>query len=201
MVFDCGAATQPPRTLDRPILVKYGDTLSVKREVTAVCISPDSTAVAIARADGVVSFYVMNSNESELKFAHTWNPQMNRSIVELFFLDGARQSKNQEQFWRHCLVVAEGGRRLALFECEDWRCLGRVRFESSVEIATFAVHVDPQARYAHILDVDGSNVFCVELEYAEHPRFAGVTQVTFSHPIVAIVPYEVDTEEKHDSSV
>ncbi|KHJ98908.1 hypothetical protein OESDEN_01117 [Oesophagostomum dentatum] len=63
---------------------------------------------------------------------------------------------SREQFWRHCLVVAEGGRRLALFECEDWRCLGRVRFESSVEIATFAVHVDPQARYAHILDVDGS---------------------------------------------
>ncbi|CAJ0594419.1 unnamed protein product [Cylicocyclus nassatus] len=175
--------------------------VEMEEEVTAVCISPDSTAVAIARADGVVSFYVMNSNESELKFAHTWNPQMNRPIVELFFLDGARQSKNQEQFWRHCLVVAEGGRRLALFECEDWRCLGRVRFESSVEIATFAVHVDPQARYAHILDVDGSNVFCVELEYAEHPRFAGVTQVTFSHPIVAIVPYEVDTEEKHESSV
>lgn len=41
----------------------------------------------------------------------------------------------------------------------------------------------------------------MELEYSEHPRFAGVTQVTFSHPIVAIVPYEVDTEEKHDSSV
>ncbi|KAL6731372.1 hypothetical protein Aduo_002244 [Ancylostoma duodenale] len=175
--------------------------VEMEEEVTAVCISPDSTAVAIARADGVVSFYVMNSNESELKFAHTWNPQMNRPIVELFFLDGARQAKNQEQFWRHCLVVAEGGRRLALFECEDWRCLGRVRFESSLEIATFSVHVDPQARYAHILDVDGSNVFCVELEYSEHPRFAGVTQVTFSHPIVAIVPYEVDTEEKHDSSV
>nr|CDJ88682.1 Protein Y44E3A.6, isoform b [Haemonchus contortus] len=174
--------------------------VEVEEEVTAVCISPDSTAVAIARADGVVSFYVMNSNESELKFAHTWNPQMNRPIVELFFLDGARQ-KNQEQFWRHCLVVAEGGRRLALFECEDWRCLGRVRFESSVEIATFSVHVDPQARYAHILDIDGSNVFCVELEYADHPRFAGITQVTFSHPIVAVVPYEVDTEEKHDSSV
>ncbi|KAK6029160.1 hypothetical protein OSTOST_04736 [Ostertagia ostertagi] len=174
--------------------------VEVEEEVTAVCISPDSTAVAIARADGVVSFYVMNSNESELKFAHTWNPQMNRPIVELFFLDGARQ-KNQEQFWRHCLVVAEGGRRLALFECEDWLCLGRVRFESSVEIATFSVHVDPQARYAHILDIDGSNVFCIELEYADHPRFAGITQVTFSHPIVAIVPYEVDTEEKHDSSV
>ncbi|KAK5977454.1 hypothetical protein GCK32_006111 [Trichostrongylus colubriformis] len=174
--------------------------VEVEEEVTAVCISPDSTAVAIARADGVVSFYVMNSNESELKFAHTWNPQMNRPIVELFFLDGARQ-KNQEQFWRHCLVVAEGGRRLALFECEDWCCLGRVRFESSVEIATFSVHVDPQARYAHILDIDGSNVFCVELEYADHPRFAGITQVTFSHPIVAIVPYEVDNEEKHDSSV
>lgn len=174
--------------------------VDIEEEVTAVCISPDSTAVAIGRADGVVSFYVMNSNESELKFAHTWNPQMNRPIVELFFLDGARQ-KNQEQFWRHCLVVAEGGRRLALFECEDWRCLGRVRFESSVEMATFSVHVDPQARYAHILDIDGSNVFCLELEYPDHPRFAGITQVAFSHPIVAIIPYEVDTEEKHDSSV
>ncbi|VDM61537.1 unnamed protein product [Angiostrongylus costaricensis] len=166
--------------------------VEMEEDVTAVCISPDSTAVAIARADGVVSFYVMNSNESGLKFAHTWNPQMNRPIVELFFLDGARHIKNQEQFWRHCLVVAEGGRRLALFECENWRCLGRVRFESSVEMATFAVHVDPQARYAHILDIDGSNVFCVELEYSDHPRFAGVTQVTFSHQIIAIVPYELD---------
>ncbi|WKX88976.1 hypothetical protein Q1695_008544 [Nippostrongylus brasiliensis] len=174
--------------------------VELEEEVTAVCISPDSTAIAIARTDGMVSFYVMNSNESELKFAHSWNPQVNRPIVELIFLDGARQ-KSQEQFWRHCLVVAEGGRRLALFECERWSCLGRVRFESSVEMATFSVHVDPQARYAHILDVDGSNVFCVELEYAEYPRFAGITQVTFSHPIVAIVPYEVDTDEKHDSSV
>ncbi|KAE9413972.1 hypothetical protein Angca_008586 [Angiostrongylus cantonensis] len=175
--------------------------VEMEEDVTAVCISPDSTAVAIARADGVVSFYVMNSNESGLKFAHTWNPQMNRPIVELFFLDGARHIKNQEQFWRHCLVVAEGGRRLALFECENWRCLGRVRFESSVEMATFAVHVDPQARYVHILDIDGSNVFCIELEYSDHPRFAGVTQVTFSHSIIAIVPYEVDSEEKQDSSI
>ncbi|KJH52918.1 hypothetical protein DICVIV_00787 [Dictyocaulus viviparus] len=70
-------------------------TVEMEEDVTAVCISPDSTAVAIARADGVVSFYVMNANESGLKFAHTWNPQMNRPIVELFFLDGARHIKNQ----------------------------------------------------------------------------------------------------------
>ncbi|VDL84089.1 unnamed protein product [Nippostrongylus brasiliensis] len=191
---------------ERGSRMTYEEAVAIEEaEVTAVCISPDSTAIAIARTDGMVSFYVMNSNESELKFAHSWNPQVNRPIVELIFLDGARQKSqrciSREQFWRHCLVVAEGGRRLALFECERWSCLGRVRFESSVEMATFSVHVDPQARYAHILDVDGSNVFCVELEYAEYPRFAGITQVTFSHPIVAIVPYEVDTDEKHDSSV
>ena len=74
------------------------------QRVTTVCISPDSTAVAVATRGGIVSFYV--TNESEMKFAHNWNPQMQQPIAELFFLDDTKNLKNQEPFWRHCLAVA-----------------------------------------------------------------------------------------------
>lgn len=185
------------------------------QKVTTVCISPDSTAVAVATRGGIVSFYV--TNESEMKFAHNWNPQMQQPIAELFFLDDTKNLKNQEPFWRHCLAVAgslfhsflpfftaqkkddeftEGGRRMALFECEGWRCLGRLKIDCALDMNPFIVHVDPFAKYAYVLDKDGSNIFCIELRQSGGtPRFASITQISFCHPIVSFVPYDVGEAE------
>uniref|UniRef100_A0A1I7WVL6 Ge1_WD40 domain-containing protein n=1 Tax=Heterorhabditis bacteriophora TaxID=37862 RepID=A0A1I7WVL6_HETBA len=170
--------------------------VEMDEDVTTVCISPDSTAVAIGTTQGIVSFYIVNG--SELKFAHNWDPQLNRPIVGLFFLDDTRNLKNQEPFWRHCLAVGEGGRHMALFECEQWHCLGLLRFDSPLDLTRFDVHVDPQARYINILDPDGANVFFVELRQGQ-PRFISITQVTFCHPVVSVIPYDIANAEKNES--
>ena len=60
-------------------------TVVMDDKVTATCISPDSTALAVGTAAGIVSFYVINENE--IKFAHNWNPRLKTAISHLHFLD------------------------------------------------------------------------------------------------------------------
>lgn len=173
-------------------------TVNLEEKVSVVCISPDSTAVAIGRESGVVSFYIVNG--SEIRFAHNWNPGLKTAISHLFFLDDisgneATSKTEPERFWRHCIVAGEGGRRLALFECEEWKCLGTLRFDCELDISKFTVHIDPKMRYIHLLDTDGANVFCVELDYrSASPRFLSITQTSFCRPLQSICPYDVTDE-------
>ncbi|CAJ0943979.1 unnamed protein product, partial [Mesorhabditis belari] len=160
-------------------------------EIGAVCISPDATAVAVAISDGSVLFYMI---EGEKKVAQTWNPNLGGHIVsQLFFLDNTDASnKSQEQFWKFCVAVGDGGRRLHLFDCLTWKCVGRLRFDSPLQGAPFTVHIDPSAKYLLVIDVDGANIFCVELDYSQmYPKFAAVTQIAFCHPLVTAVPYGI----------
>ena len=60
-------------------------TVAMEDRVTAACISPDSTALAVGTDAGIVSFYVINENE--MKFAHNWNPRLKTAISHLHFLD------------------------------------------------------------------------------------------------------------------
>ena len=60
-------------------------TIPMEDKVTAACISPDSTALAVGTDAGMVAFYVIN--ECEMKFAHNWNPRLTTAISHLHFLD------------------------------------------------------------------------------------------------------------------
>ncbi|VDK41788.1 unnamed protein product [Anisakis simplex] len=127
--------------------------------VRSVCISPDATAVAVAQSSGCVSFFIIDGVAA--RFAHQWTPDSPWPIEDLL-----------EQFWKFAIAANDGGRRLDLYESENWRCIGRLRFESADRLSRFAVSIDPSARFLFLADYDAANVHCVELAYtAGVPHF------------------------------
>ncbi|CAI5439918.1 unnamed protein product [Caenorhabditis angaria] len=161
--------------------------------IAGVCIAPDCTAIAVAKNAGPVAFYVIDYEENALKFAHIFDPRAaftraNATLSDLIFLDDLRAEQRKEApFWRACVAISHGGRQIALFECQKWRRLGRIRFESPRTVNDFIPIIDPSSQFLHFLDVDGANLYSVEIsEAGELPRFAGVTQTSFCNPIYAL---------------
>ncbi|CAJ0572263.1 unnamed protein product, partial [Mesorhabditis spiculigera] len=166
------------------------------KEITAMSISPDATAVAVAVNDGTVLFYMI---ENEQKIAQTWRPDFGGHVVsQLFFIDNiAAADKSEEQFWKFCVAVGDSGRRIHLFDCENWSCLGRLRLDSPLQGVPLHIHLDRSSRYIIIVDVDGANIFCVELDYSQvYPKFSAVTQIAFCHPLVTAVPFGITFGEQ-----
>uniref|UniRef100_A0A1I7TKJ0 Ge1_WD40 domain-containing protein n=1 Tax=Caenorhabditis tropicalis TaxID=1561998 RepID=A0A1I7TKJ0_9PELO len=175
--------------------------------ISAVCISPDSTAVAIAKTDGPVQFFTFNEENNTLKDAHCFEPRgfaKNGFIDDLIFLDDLSPDRNCLPFWRSCVVVSDNGHKVALYECQTWRCLGRIRFETTRAINKFISVRDPSSNFIHLLDVDGMNVYTIEIMYpfqaGEQPRFVGITQTSFCHPIFSISAISSNTFENADDS-
>ncbi|GMT26322.1 hypothetical protein PFISCL1PPCAC_17619 [Pristionchus fissidentatus] len=168
-------------------------TQTLENPITTLSMSPDATAMAVGDTSGQVSFFIIEP--ASLKFAHHWKPAaMSCPIKDLFFLDNYDQG---ESFWRFCLAVDEDGRQLYLFECENWTCVGKLRIESSMKLGKFMVQVDPTARYALLVDIDGANLFCIALDYStpDGLSFAAITQIGFYHPLVAVSAFDVKDVE------
>lgn len=175
--------------------------------ISAVCISPDSTAVAVAKTDGPVHFFTFNEENNTLRDAHCFEPRgfvKNGNIDDLIFLDDLSPDRNSVQFWRSCVVISDNGHKVALYECQSWRCLGRIRFETTRAINKFISIHDPSSNFIHLLDVDGMNVYSIEIMNTfranEHPRLVGITQTSFCHSIFSIAPISEHTFENADDS-
>lgn len=127
--------------------------------IASVCISPDSTAVAIAKTEGPVQFFTFNEENNTLTAAHCFEPRgfaRNGLIDDLIFLDDLTPDRRKSlPFWRSCVVVSNDGHKVALYECQSWKCLGRIRFETTRAINKFVSISDPAANFVHLLDVDG----------------------------------------------
>ncbi|CAH2125805.1 FHA domain-containing protein [Caenorhabditis elegans] len=176
--------------------------------IASVCISPDSTAVAIAKTEGPVQFFTFNEENNTLTAAHCFEPRgfaRNGLIDDLIFLDDLTPDRRKSlPFWRSCVVVSNDGHKVALYECQSWKCLGRIRFETTRAINKFVSISDPAANFVHLLDVDGMNVFTIEIRNPfrtdEQPRFVGITQTSFCHSIFSIAPISSNTFENAEDS-
>ncbi|CAD6190838.1 unnamed protein product [Caenorhabditis auriculariae] len=167
--------------------------------VKGVYISPDATAVAIIKSSGLVSFYVMD--DDGLKFAHNWDPKFGSPVTDIVFLDDLRPERNDLPFWGTCLAIADGGKKVALYECQTWKCLGRIRFEVASDNTEFAPYFDVSTRFVHFLDVDRSSIYSIELATVDGlPRFAGVTQTSFFRSVYAFAPLNSSTFDNADQS-
>uniref|UniRef100_F1KWZ1 Enhancer of mRNA-decapping protein 4 n=1 Tax=Ascaris suum TaxID=6253 RepID=F1KWZ1_ASCSU len=164
---------------------------NINSMVRTVCISPDATAVAVAQSAGCVSFFIIDGVVA--RFAHQWQPHSPWPIQDLIFLDNIDvNSETPEQFWKFAIAANDGGRRLDLYESENWRCIGHLRFESADRLSRFSVSIDPSARFLFLADYDAANVHCVELAYIRGvPHFMSCTQITFCHPLVNVVPCSI----------
>lgn len=187
---------------------KFTDQIDNKYfRISAVCIAPDSTAVAIAKTEGPVQFFTFNDEKNTLNEAHCFEPRgfaKSGFIDDLIFLDDLTPDRKSLQFWRACVVISNNGHKVALYECQSWRCLGRIRFETTRAINKFISIPDPSSNFVHLLDVDGMNVYTIEIMNPfildEQPRFVGITQTSFCHPIFSLSPISSNTFENTDDS-
>ncbi|CAP33367.2 Protein CBG14967 [Caenorhabditis briggsae] len=178
-----------------------------KFRIAAVCISPDSTAVAVATTEGPVQFYTFSDVGNTLTFAHSFEPRgftKNGFIADLIFLDDLTSNRTGNQFWRSCVVVSDDGHKVALYECQGWKCLGRISFETTRTINKFVSISDLSANCVNLLDVDGMNMFTIEIMNSNRmdvpPRFVGITQTSFCHSIFSISPLSSNTFESSEDS-
>ncbi|KAL3072811.1 hypothetical protein niasHS_017785 [Heterodera schachtii] len=165
--------------------------LSVKLDsrISACRISPDATALAVATLDGFLSFFVIE--EDTLQMASRIQPLNNNHIEEIIFLDNLFLN-TQEQFWKYVTLASDNGRRLAIFDCDTWECLAKLRFECPNQVGRMEVLVEPNSHFLFLVDYDMSNMFCIELSNGLRSCsplcFASCTLVTFSSQLVSVVP-------------
>uniref|UniRef100_A0A915PTM0 Enhancer of mRNA-decapping protein 4 WD40 repeat region domain-containing protein n=1 Tax=Setaria digitata TaxID=48799 RepID=A0A915PTM0_9BILA len=168
--------------------------LYIIQEVQAVCLSPDATAIAVALNCGTVTFFIIDGEGT--KFAHRWQPEHGRHIQDLVFLDNITASDTPEQFWKYAVISTENGKRIQLYDTENWHCIARLLFEPLDQLGKLALSVHPSAKFIFLTDYDAANIYCIEVAYImSAPRFVACTQVTFCHPLVNIVPISVTHQE------
>ncbi|KAI1711168.1 WD40 region of ge1, enhancer of mRNA-decapping protein domain-containing protein [Ditylenchus destructor] len=160
--------------------------ITLDSEITSVRLSPDATAVAVATIDGNISFYVVEADKT--RFANSVAPLPNHYAEELLFLDNLN-IQNQEQFWKFVVISSDSGRRLSVFDCDNWGCLGKLRFESPNQINRLELLADPTSQFLFVADYDASNLYCLELRnVSTMPCFASCTLVSFCNPMLCVVP-------------
>ncbi|KAL3997425.1 hypothetical protein ACH3XW_10860 [Acanthocheilonema viteae] len=165
-------------------------------EVQAVCLSPDATAIAVALNCGTVTFFIIDGEGT--KFAHRWQPEHGRHIQDLVFLDNITASDTPEQFWKYAIISTENGKRIQLYDTENWHCIARLLFEPLDQLSKLALSVHPTAKFIFLTDYDAANIYCIEVAYIMNmPRFVACTQITFCHPLVNVVPISVPQQEDH----
>lgn len=169
-------------------------------DVQAVCLSPDATAVAVAHDNGIVTFFILESEGT--KFAHRWQPEHGRRIQNLVFLDNIDNTETPEQFWKYAITSSDDGKRINMYDTENWHCIARIIFEPSDRITKLALGMDPTARFIFLTDYDAANIYCIEITYAGNvPRFAACTEVTFCHPLVNAVSLSLAEQSQQDISL
>uniref|UniRef100_A0A914HN05 Enhancer of mRNA-decapping protein 4 WD40 repeat region domain-containing protein n=1 Tax=Globodera rostochiensis TaxID=31243 RepID=A0A914HN05_GLORO len=167
-----------------------GGLLSVMLDsrISACRISPDATALAVATFDGFLSFFVVE--EDALQLASRIKPLNNNHIEELIFLDNLFLN-TQEQFWKYVTLTSDNGRRLAIFDCDTWECLAKLRFECPNQVGRMEILVEPSSHFLFLIDYDASNIFCIELSNGQSCAtlcFASCTLITFCTQFMSIVP-------------
>ncbi|KAI6207213.1 Ge1-WD40 domain-containing protein [Aphelenchoides fujianensis] len=163
-------------------------------QITAVRISPDATACAVATMDGNVTYYVIEDGVP--RRANGSIPFPNQHVEEMFFLDNIhRQRDASESPWKHVVFVSDNGRRLTVFDSYSGEYIARLRFELNSDAHRLDVLMDDSARYLYAVNYDTSDVFCIELTPdfpGTQPYFVGCTQVFFSAKLVCVAPCALD---------
>lgn len=120
-------------------------------------------------------------------------PLPNSHIEDMLFLDNcSERTRNtaRDPFWKHVVLVSDNSRRLAIYDCCNWECIAKLRFESS-QLTCLDIQLDPTARYIYLVDYEASNLFCVELspDFPDtHPYFVACAQICFSTPLICLSP-------------
>lgn len=62
----------------------------------------------------------------------------------------------REQFWKYAMTATDDGKRINLYDTENWHCIARLFFEPSDRITKLALGMDPTAKFIFLTDYDAA---------------------------------------------
>uniref|UniRef100_A0A915MMA4 Enhancer of mRNA-decapping protein 4 WD40 repeat region domain-containing protein n=1 Tax=Meloidogyne javanica TaxID=6303 RepID=A0A915MMA4_MELJA len=164
--------------------------LGVVQEITACKISPDATALVVTGSDGELAFFVIEQFDDDIQIASNCRPLANNPIEELIFLDS---------LWKTVVLSSDNGRRLAIFDCDNWQCMAKLRFESPNQVTRMELLAEPNMHFLFVADYDLSPVPQPSGKIGPL-SFAACTQISFCNPLICIVPCSL-TDHSADLSL
>jgi WD40 repeat protein len=158
--------------------------------VTAAKLSPDSSALVVGTISGKAYFYIVD--DTSLKLAQDFTPVPNHFVEDIVFFDNLT-TNHQDCYWKYAAISSDNGRRVSIFDCDNWELVAKLRFEAQNATGKLEMMLDATARFLFIVDYDASNLFCIEIAYVnEVPHFAACTLIAFYNSIYIAVPVQIE---------
>uniref|UniRef100_A0A1I7S6U1 Ge1_WD40 domain-containing protein n=1 Tax=Bursaphelenchus xylophilus TaxID=6326 RepID=A0A1I7S6U1_BURXY len=163
--------------------------IQTESNISAVRISPDATACAVTTTSGEFIFYILENHQG--REAHNLHPLKNLYVNDMLFLDNLQRNGNNSDgpYWKYVVLISDNGRRLGIYSCYNWECVGKLRFESGT--SKLDATIDPTARFIYLADYETSNLFVLELAPAFpgiQPYFVACSQISFHQQIICVAP-------------
>ena len=82
----------------------------------------------------------------------------------------------RESYWKYAAISSDNGRRISIFDCDNWELVGKLRFESSTTSSKLEMTLDATARFLFITDYDAS----VSRAYLHEYNFINFFRIYFA---------------------
>jgi hypothetical protein len=164
--------------------------IEMDSNVTVAKLSPDSSALVVGTTSGKAYFYIVD--DTSLKLAQDFTPVPNHFVEDIVFFDNLTIT-HQDSYWKYAAISSDNGRRISIFDCDNWELVAKLRLESQNATSKLEMMLDSAAKFLFIADYDASNIFCVEIAYVnEVPHFAACTLIAFYNSIYIAVPVQIE---------
>lgn len=61
-----------------------------------------------------------------------------------------------EQFWKYAIISTEDGKRIQLYDTENWHCIARLLFEPLDQLGKLVLSVHPTAKFIFLTDYEAA---------------------------------------------
>uniref|UniRef100_A0A7E4VGE6 Ge1_WD40 domain-containing protein n=1 Tax=Panagrellus redivivus TaxID=6233 RepID=A0A7E4VGE6_PANRE len=173
-------------------------TIDFESNVTIARISPDSSALVVAEANGLAHFYVVE--DTTIRLVSKTTPIPNQHVEDIVFFDNLTVT-DHAAYWRYAAISSDNGQRITVFDCDNWDLVAKLRFELPA-VTKLEIALDLTAKYLFVFDLSKNNVFCVEIAYVnEVPHFASATMIAFFNTLYIACPVSVVEEHRENSDL
>ncbi|CAD5205551.1 unnamed protein product [Bursaphelenchus okinawaensis] len=174
--------------------------IQTETDISAVKISPDATACAVTTVSGEFIFYILENFQG--REAHNLHPLKNLYVNDMLFLDNLNKTEDNcdGPYWKYVVLISDNGRRLGIYSCYNWECVGKLRFESGT--SKLDAILDKTARFVYLADYENSNLFVLELAPAFpgiQPYFVACSQISFHQQLICVAPCSLEDDINTDT--
>ncbi|XP_059473067.1 enhancer of mRNA-decapping protein 4 isoform X2 [Neocloeon triangulifer] len=170
--------------------------------ITDAAFSPDGSAIAIATAGGLVSFFQVSKvymhNKAAPRCLHSWTPHNDQPLTTLLFLDNHQEHSPEIQFWKWALTGAKDNTEIKLWACETWACLQTIKFEpgpnrglASANKLVLKAAIDLSSKYLVLSDINSRMLYVLQMQMDNSPAHVSlVSGFNLHHPAISFAIVE-----------